>query len=70
MKQPQSAAPVALREEDIGRIGEYIKPWVRELVEGMVPRDELGGLGTQLLERSFRVEEEQKAQRELLLRAV
>ena len=61
------AESVALREEDVGRIGEYLKPWVRELVEGMVPRDDVGGIGTQLLERSVRVEEELKTQRELLL---
>ncbi len=56
------AESVALREEDVGRNGEYLKPWVRELVEGMVPRDDVGGIGTQLLERSVRVEEELKTQ--------
>ena len=60
------AEPMILREEDVGRIGEYVKPWLRELVEETVPRPELGGAGTQLLERMVRVEEELKAQRTLM----
>ena len=60
------AEPMTLRDEDVGRIGEYVKPWLRELVGEMVPRQELGGAGTQLLERMVRVEEELKAQRTLI----
>ena len=58
--------PVNLRDEDVGRIGEYVKPWLRELVSQLVPRMEYAGIGPQLLERMVRVEEELKAQRELM----
>ena len=57
---------MTLRDEDVGRIGEYVKPWLRELVGEMVPRHELGSAGNQLLERMVRVEEELKAQRTLM----
>ena len=60
------AEPVMLREEDVGRIGDYVKPWLRELVDGMVPQAETVGVGSALLERMVRVEEELKAQRELM----
>ena len=60
------AEPMTLRDEDVGRIGEYVKPWLRELVEEMVPHVELGGVGVQLLERMVRVEEELRAQRTLM----
>ena len=60
------AEPVILREEDVGRIGDYVKPWLRELVDRMVPRAEMVGVGAALLERMVRVEEELKAQRELM----
>ena len=43
-----------------------MKPWLRELVEEVVPHPEVGGVGTQLLERMVRVEEELKAQRALM----
>ena len=36
---------MTLRDEDVGRIGEYVKPWLREVVEELVPRVELGGVG-------------------------
>ena len=52
------AEPVVLREEDVGRIGEYVKPWLREVVDKMVPRTEVAGPDTALLERMVRVEEE------------
>ena len=58
--------PVVLREEDVGRIVEYAKPWLRELVDQMAPRLELAGVGSKLLERMVRFEEELKAQRELM----
>ena len=58
--------PMSLRDEDVGRVGEYVKPWLREIVEEMVPRVDLGGVGVQLLERMVRVEEELKAQRMLM----
>ena len=60
------AEPMTLRDEEVGRIGEYVKPWLRELVEEMVPHVELGGVGAQLLERMVRVEEELRAQRMLM----
>ena len=60
------AEPMTLRDEDVGRIGEYVKPWLREMVDERIPRVELGGVGTQLLERMVRVEEELKAQRMLM----
>lgn len=60
------AEPVVLREEDVGRIGEYVKPWLREVVDRMVPRTEAAGPDTALPERMVRVEEELKAQRELM----
>lgn len=58
--------PVVLKDEDVGRIGEYVKPWLREVVDRVIPRAELGGVGSQLLERMVRVEEELKAQRVLM----
>ena len=58
--------PVVLREEDVGRIVEYAKPWLRELVDQIVPRLEFAGIGSKLLERMVRVEEELKAQRDLM----
>ncbi|MCY4373183.1 MAG: hypothetical protein OXC31_05360 [Spirochaetaceae bacterium] len=60
------AEPVVLRDEDVGRIGDYVKPWLRELVDRMVPRVESAGVDTALLERMVRVEEELRAQRELM----
>ena len=57
---------MALRDEDIGRIGDYVKPWLRSVVEDMIPRHEPGGVGAQLLERMVRVEEELKSQRLLM----
>ena len=60
------AEPMTLRDEDVGRIGEYVKPWLRELVDETVPRPEPAGADTRLLERMVRVEEELKAQRTLM----
>ena len=57
---------MALRDEDIGRIGDYVKPWLRSVVEDMIPRHEPAGVGAQLLERMVRVEEELKSQRLLM----
>ena len=37
------AEPMTLRDKDVGRIAEYVKPWLRELVEESVARQELGG---------------------------
>ena len=58
------ADPMTLRDEDVGRIGEYVKPWLRELVGEMVPSPE--PVGARLLERMVRVEEELRAQRTLM----
>jgi len=55
-----------LRDEDIRRIGDYIKPWIRELVGTVMPQPAVAGIDSQLLERMVRVEEELKAQRELM----
>ena len=60
------AEPMTLRDEDVGRIGEYVKPWLRGLVDEVVPRPEPAGGDTRLLERMVRVEEELKAQRMLM----
>ena len=58
--------PMALRDEDIGRIEDYVKPWLRGVVEDLIPGGEPAGVGVQLLERMVRVEEELKAQRQLM----
>ncbi len=60
------AEPMTLRDEDVGRIGEYVKPWLRELVDEVVPRPEPASTDTRLLERMIKVEEEIKAQRTLM----
>ena len=60
------AEPVVLRDEDVGRIADYVRPWLRELVDRMVPRTETAGVDAALLERMVRVEEELRAQRELM----
>ena len=65
------ADSVTLREEDVGRIGEYVKPWLREVVDRAVhtaaaPLVAQGSVDNRLLERAVRVEEELKAQRELM----
>ena len=57
--------PVMLQEQDVVRIGDYVKPWLRELVDRMAPRAE-ADVGPALLERMVRVEEELRAQRELM----
>jgi hypothetical protein len=57
---------MALANEDIQRIGEYVKPWLREVVTAVVPAQS-AGTPTQLLERMVRVEEELKSQRELMI---
>ncbi len=60
------AEPMTLRDEDLGRIGEYVKPWLRELVDEVVTRPEPAGADARLLERMVRVEVELKAQRTLM----
>ena len=60
------AEPMTLRDEDVGRIGEYVKPWLRQMMDEMVPRLEPVGADTRLIERMVRVEEELKAQRTLM----
>lgn len=60
------AEPMTLRDEDVGRIGEYVKPWLRRMMDEMSPRLEPVGADTRLLERMVRVEEELKAQRTLM----
>ena len=55
-----------LRDEDIKRIGDYVKPWIREFIDAAVPQPAVAGIDTQLLERMVRVEEELKSQRELM----
>ena len=58
--------PMALRDEDIGRIEDFVKPWLRGVVEDLIPGGEPAGVGVQLLERMVRLEEELKAQRQLM----
>ena len=58
--------PVMLKEEDVVRIGDYVKPWLREMVNHVVPRAETVDVPAALLERMVRVEEELKAQRVLM----
>ena len=58
--------PVMLKEEDVVRIGDYVKPWLRELVDHAVPRAETVDVPAALLERMVRVEEELKALRVLM----
>ena len=58
--------PVMLREEDVVRIGDYVKPWLQELVNHVVPRAETVDVPAALLERMVRVEEELKALRVLM----
>ena len=58
--------PVMLREEDVVRIGDYVKPWLREMVNHVVPRAETVDVPAVLLERMVRVEEELKALRVLM----
>ena len=58
--------PVMLKEEDVVRIGDYVKPWLRELVNHAVPRAETVDVPAALLERMVRVEEELKALRVLM----
>ena len=58
--------PVMLKEEDVVRIGDYVKPWLRELVNHVVPRAETVDVPAALLERMVRVEEELKALRVLM----
>lgn len=55
---------MVLREEDVRRIGDYVKPWLRNLVGEVAPRSS-SEISEPLLERMVRVEEELKAQREL-----
>ena len=58
--------PVMLKEEDVVRIGDYVKPWLREMVNHVVPRAETVDVPAALLERMVRVEEELKALRVLM----
>ena len=54
------ADSVILRDEDVRRIGEYVKPWLRELMHQMSPRNDPDNVSTHLLDRMTRVEEELK----------
>ena len=56
---------MALGAEDVKRIAELVKPWLRDTVLEMIPPRSTE-IDTQLLERMVRVEEELKAQRELM----
>lgn len=56
---------MALGSEDVRRIVDYAKPWLRDAILEMVPRRS-GTIDAELLERMVRVEEELKAQRELM----
>ena len=54
------ADSVILRDEDVGRIGEYVKPWLRELVHQVSPRNEPDNVSTHVVDHMVRVEEELK----------
>ncbi|MFW5689396.1 MAG: hypothetical protein ACOC1U_07485 [Spirochaetota bacterium] len=56
---------VALGAEDVKRIVDYAKPWLRDTILELAPRRS-SEIDAQLLERMVRVEEELKAQRELM----
>ena len=58
--------PTHRHDPAAGRIGEYVKPWLRELVHEMAPRNEPDEVNTQVLSRMTRVEEELKAVGETL----
>ena len=58
--------PVMLKEEDVVRIGDYVKPRLRELVDHVVPQAETVAVPIALLERMVRVEEELKVLRVLM----
>ena len=60
-----SDTPMALREEDVRRIGEYVKPWLREYVSELLPA-RAGTAESRVLERILHVEEELRLQRELM----
>ena len=55
---------MTIREEDVRRISDYVRPWLRDMVFDMTRRSD--ERDTRLLERMVRVEEELKAQRELM----
>ena len=56
---------MGIGDDDVKRVGEYMKPWLRDMVRDAV-HSEAVTVGPQLLERMVRVEEELKAQRELM----
>ena len=56
---------MALGAEDVKRIVDYAKPWLRDTILELAPRRS-SEIDAQLLERMVRVEEELKAQRELI----
>ena len=55
-----------LKESDVVRIVDYVKPWLRELVDHAVPRAETVVVPIAMLERMVRVEEELKVLRVLM----
>ena len=58
--------PVTLRDEDVGRIGEYVKPWIRSWWTGWFPRREPPGLDAAPMGGTVRVEEGLRGQRALM----
>ena len=56
---------MVLGAEDVQRIADYVKPWLRDTILDLIPRRP-SDIDTRLLERMIRVEEELKAQRELM----
>ena len=56
---------MALGAEDVKRIVDYAKPWLRDTILELAPHRS-SEIDAQLLERMVRVEEELKAQRELI----
>ena len=44
---------VTMRDEDVRRIGDYVKPWLRDLVDQIIPRPAIAGIDQQRLEKQF-----------------
>ena len=65
MEVPVGDPEMTLREEDVRRLGEYVKPWIREMFDEAA-RERSRTDDANLLNRAIRVEEELRSQRELM----
>lgn len=57
---------MTLGMDDVSRIGKYIKPWIREQIEEIIPKETSSAKEERLLKRMVRVEVELKSRRELM----